>query len=617
VKTGMRRKSYPTIFVLLCLCLVAIVRAQADNQFGLSEPDISEFPLVRLNLQTADPLTESQLAALSLRENGVPISEYDLRFVPVGGDVIFVLDADTTMSFVDDESELTRLEKVQESISRYAARFMNPTGLDRVSVIVPDATNEGAAFLVADATTADVVATAVQAYAPALPETAPIQAMLAAAIEHAAAIRQSGRFQAILLFSEGRRLGQFLTYAPLVEGAQAIDLPVYVAIVGAQASFDEIENAAGLYEPTGGFYVHMPVAAESDPVYLLWQRLGNQAQITYRSLQRESGRYPINVNIGQRIAATELVLTIEPPQVQLQFDDRVIRRAGTAVDTPLTELQPTIQPLPVLLTWPDNMPRDLTAVTLLVNNTPQPLLDSPAADENGILTIEWNVRQADIGAYELQVQIEDELGYTAETTPIIITVAVERPLPPTPTPAPTATPMPTETLVGLSQLPRTDLLLALAGFSLVGIFLFLIRWWRRYRERMAFSEWRAQRRAELQTAIKPDPLPAVEVPMKVALELLDDAPGNVTHIDIEGDNVTLGRDHEIAQIVFSDRSVARLHARIRQRNGRYWLYDEGSASGTFLNHERVGLSPQLLQDKDEIRLGHVSLRVHLQPVGEQ
>ena len=98
-----------------------------------------------------------------------------------------------------------------------------------------------------------------------------------------------------------------------------------------------------------------------------------------------------------------------------------------------------------------------------------------------------------------------------------------------------------------------------------------------------------------------------------SLHLVEDAPGNRTDILIDEDNMAIGRDLEVAQIVFGDSSVSRLHARIRKRNGRYWLYDEGSASGTFLNHDRLGLSPKQLKDGDEIRLGRLLLRFQLRP----
>ncbi|MCA9941218.1 MAG: FHA domain-containing protein, partial [Anaerolineales bacterium] len=53
---------------------------------------------------------------------------------------------------------------------------------------------------------------------------------------------------------------------------------------------------------------------------------------------------------------------------------------------------------------------------------------------------------------------------------------------------------------------------------------------------------------------------------------------------------------------------SRLHARIKQSEGRFWLYDEGSATGTYLNYVRVGLMPQPLQDRDEVHVGQVHLR---------
>jgi pSer/pThr/pTyr-binding forkhead associated (FHA) protein len=105
----------------------------------------------------------------------------------------------------------------------------------------------------------------------------------------------------------------------------------------------------------------------------------------------------------------------------------------------------------------------------------------------------------------------------------------------------------------------------------------------------------------------------VDETLVASLHLVEDAPGNRTDLILDQDNMAIGRDYVVAQIVFGDSSVARLHARIRRRNGRYWLYDEGSASGTFLNHDRLGLSPRQLQDGDEIRLGRVLLRFQLRP----
>lgn len=609
--------------MLLFICLIygfislTPALAQTDLQLRLSEPDVSAFPEVRLNVLSSDgrgaPLAEAELSRLALRENGVPIADAQVQFVPVGVDIIFVLDADVSLNIIDAGRSETRLQTVQAAMERYTNRFMSPSGLDRISLLVPDATNEAGQFLLQDATDADSVRTAVNNYAPDLPETTPINEMLLQAIDHAASIKEDGRYQAVLLLSEARRLNQFLEYETLVEQAQAIELPIFSAILGAQASFDEVDAVAALYQPTRAYYVHVPRPEEADSLFLIWQRQGNQAQIQYRSLQRESGRYPITVNIGTLTAATELVLQIAPPEIELVLPTTAVERQGSSPDTPLVELEPTTLDIPVQLTWPDGLPRDITAVSLLVDGQAQPQLVFPQPDEAGRIVMSWLVQSVDTGAYRLAAELTDVLDYTVRTETVVMTITAVRPAPPTPTPIPTATPSPIEqvqevTTAVADSLSRDDWLLVLIGLGLLGLLLMLIRWWRR---RPPKTEPRP--RPSRETADSDGDLDNEDESLIASLHLLEDAPGNRTDIVLEGDNIAIGRDFEVAQIIFGDRSVARLHARIRKRNGRYWLYDEGSANGTFLNHERLGLSPRQLHDGDDVRLGRLHLRFQLRP----
>ncbi len=614
------------VFVLVSiLWLVTAVSLMAQGiTLALAEPDVSGFPQVRVHMRAVGPanapLSQAELDNLRLRENGVPISEFDVRYVPVGADIIFVLDADTTL-LLPDVDDTARLEMVREAVGRYATRFMSPSGLDRVSVIVPNQANTRGEFLVQAATTPEDVINALATYDPQnLAEAGPINEQVLAAITYAAEAQPNGRYQAILLLSEARRLSQFLAYPVLVADAQAAGVPIFVGILGPEAALEDIGNAAALADPTGGFYVHMPRAVRADTVYLRWQQESNQPQITYRSLLRESGVYSLTVNLGQVVAATELDLTIEPPEAAIVLGKSVIRRAGTAVDTPLLELQPTVQPVPIQITWPDGRPRRLTRVEFRVNNVIQPQLDGPQPDAAGVLTLHWRVHNADVGVYELAIMVEDELGYTAVADPLIVTVAVERPLPPTPTPAPTPTPPPAAQVAALVALPRHTLLTILAGLGLAGLVLVMLRVYKRYRERLMRREAHAERYAALQRIRqkKEAAIPATtDDPLPLTLLWLDETMQVKVRLPIDAENVTLGREAAAGQISLADRSVSPLHARIRQRHGRYWLYDEGSESGTFLNHERLGLSPRPLADADLIQLARVSLRVHLRPLGQE
>jgi len=606
--------------VLLCvICAIcgfiflSPVEAQGDVQLRLSQPDLSNFPEVKLNVLSSDgrgaPIPESDLTRLALRENGVPIADAQIQFVPVGVDIIFVLDADQSLNIIDEGRSETRLQTVQAIMGRYASRFMNPSGLDRISLLVPDAANEAGRFLVQDATSPDSLVSAIQNYAPELAEDAPINAMMLQAVDYAASIKEDGRYQAILLLSEARRLSHFLDFETIVAQAQAIELPLFTAILGAQASFDEVDAAAALYQPTRAFYAHVPRPEEADSLFLIWQRQGNHAQIRYKSLQTESGRYPISVNIGTLTASTEMVLEIAPPQIELALPITAVQRQGNAPDSPLIELEPATLQIPVQLTWPDDLPREITAVSLFVDGQQQPQLTTPQPDEEDTINLDWNIQSVDTGAYRLHAELTDVLGYTAETETVVMTITAVRPDPPTPTPAPTATPSPVERVTAVTAtVSHDDWLLILAGLGLLGLVLMFIRWWRRRPPKTA-----AHSRPARQTADSNEPQDEVDETLVASLHLVEDAPGHRTDIIIDEDNMAIGRDHEVVQIVFGDSSVARLHARIRRRNGRYWLYDEGSASGTFLNHDRLGLSPHQLKDGDEIRLGHVLLRFQLRP----
>lgn len=608
------------VLVLLCWVWLTAVPVWAQGvDLALGEPDTSAFPTVRVNMRAVNAagatLTTAELGNLRLRENGVPISDFDVRYVPVGSDIVFVIDADTTLLMTDGD-EVSRLDEVKEIIGRYATRFMSPSGLDRVSVIVPNRTNTRSEFLVRDATTPEEVINALAAYEPQnLAEAGPVNQQVLDAIAHAADIGGNGRYQAIFLLSEARRLHEFLDYPALTAAAQAANVPAFVGILGPEASLVDIGNASALAAPTGGFHQHTPRPERADAIFLRWQQEGNRPQISYRSLLRQSGVYPLTVNLGTATAVTDLNLTIEPPTAAIALGRSIIRRVGTAEDTPLAELQPTIQPVPVQISWPDGRARRLTDVTFRVNGVLQPQLTTPQPDETGMLLLEWPVQNADVGVYELAVTVTDELGYTAVSEPVIVTVAVERPSPPTPTPAPSPTPPPAAQVASeLAALPQNTLLTVLVGLGLLGLVLVMLRTYKRYRERVLLETARAGRRAAWQQAQADNEDSAATTPLPLTLLWLDETAAVKQEFAIESDTVTVGRAEMAGQITLADRSISPLHARVRWRNGRYWLTDEGSENGVFLNHERLGLSPRPLADGDLIQLGRVSLRAR---IGEQ
>lgn len=59
-----------------------------------------------------------------------------------------------------------------------------------------------------------------------------------------------------------------------------------------------------------------------------------------------------------------------------------------------------------------------------------------------------------------------------------------------------------------------------------------------------------------------------------------------------------------------EKGVSRQHAAIIRKDGSLYLVDRGSANGTFLNGQRlVPNQPRVLRDGDDLRLGHLVLRI--------
>jgi len=79
-------------------------------------------------------------------------------------------------------------------------------------------------------------------------------------------------------------------------------------------------------------------------------------------------------------------------------------------------------------------------------------------------------------------------------------------------------------------------------------------------------------------------------------------------IDVVKDQSVVGRDPS-CEIVVSDGSVSRRHARLERRAGAWWVVDQGSANGTYLNSLRI--AEQALKHGQELRFGALAFRVDL------
>ena len=76
-------------------------------------------------------------------------------------------------------------------------------------------------------------------------------------------------------------------------------------------------------------------------------------------------------------------------------------------------------------------------------------------------------------------------------------------------------------------------------------------------------------------------------------------------IDVK-DQSMVGRDPG-CEIVVTDGSVSRRHARLERRGVTWWVVDQGSANGTYVNSLKV--AEQALKSNQELRFGALAFRV--------
>lgn len=628
-----QRWIYGVLLVILW-GMSTLVQAQGATKVQITKIDASAFPEMKLQLLAAaddgTPLTD--FSTLQLTENGNSIAAFETSQITQGIETVFVIDANTTINQRDTGAALNRREQVRDSIVAFAQQNMNPSQLDRIHLLVPNEASDAPEFLTEEtgAVFANELINKINFYVPTAPKATPLNEMLLAAIDKLAA-SDGQRYRAIVLFTDGGNLDDQLEYETLINQAQTHNITFYGFILGSRADANEIENVDNLTLPTGGMTLHMPTPVESAPLFLALASFSQQTQVNYRSTLSSSGDHTIAVTLNGQTAETATNLTVEPPSVQILLDNSqpIIRVAANA-DTPLEEMEPLNQLVAVQVSWPDNHPRQVAAASLLINGVEQELIESPTLGEDNRLEFTWNISGLDAGTYDLTIVVTDELNLTGQSDPLSFNVEIERPESVTPAEAPEVNPdaaatSENNTAVDEEASESGDFLSENAGligivlgvlaigFAIFLIVLAFILMRRRGSEPAAVSIPAAAPIPAIDNADATQILmPAFAVPKASAtLEPLEYASEHRQPIVLAGGDITIGRDPAHAKIVFNDKSVSRLHARIRLDQGKYVLIDEGSASGTYVNFERVGFTPQRLKDSDDIHIGRVHLRFQL------
>ncbi len=422
----------------------------------------------------------------------------------------------------------------------------------------------------------------------------------------------------------------------LISRANQQGVRVFVWMVASADVFDSpgADQLRGLAEQTGGAFFAFSTDETLPSPEEYFMRLRDVYRVSYISEIVEGGMHELQVNINtgeQQIESEPLILDLDlqPPnpafispsvEITRKLPQEAIQNPWEEVN--ISELTPNEQVLQVLVDFPDGRLRSLVYTRLYI--------DGKLTAENNEPPFEyftWDLSEyTQTNIHILQVEALDSLGLTGTSIEIPVEVKVD---------------LPERNLLAViaRQGPViVALVVLLAGAVLT---LVLIVGGRIGPNTLGGAlAWRRNRRRKTDPVTQPVPVkdeprlgsgaagrrltgwvnrlnwPQRRLSPKPHAYLVrigesEDTPTEAP-IPVTSDELTFGRDKNLAILVVPDGSVEALHARlIRLEDGTFRLADEGSVAGTWINYTPVSSEGAPVEHGDLIHIGRVGFRFKL------
>lgn len=617
MKQTLSRVILTLVVGMSCFVQASPAQAQVGAAATISIIDSSNFPDIRayVAVQRSDKTGVPNLSKtdFQLLENGnvVPVTEV----VPedIGLQIAVVIDS--TRIFASQDASANKLiNLVRDTATNFAIgdktkniRPLMKDGLDTLSVFA----TEG--VVIQSSNIGGEINNALVAYQSKFQDQTQVSALMRQAID-AVKVDPPGRVprKHIVIFSNGLPAANYqdITDTLTKSGVRGSLLvhTVWVSYDGNGGKLTpEAENLQRLSNATGGLFRQLHFANVATATQGLWETIASQRpqyRFTYRSRVTQSGQQSLQVILNfdgtVKSEPTPFSVTVLPPTVTFSLPDvpadrpEIIRKAPSTFSTDTAAFEPRDQKVLVQIKYPDNTKRSIAKVRLLIDGTIVEEKTSPPFD-----AFSWNIsKYGQTSAHTVQVVAIDELGLEAKSDVenILITVALP--------------------FVG-NVAPWIVLitLIGIGGLTFVALIATVVVYLRRPTVITNVVSDAGRRVKEITEPFIPTPGRSFSKTGKAYLEVIEGFDEPKPPIELVGDNLKLGRDETLVQVILNDRSVSRLHARITEESDSVFLiHDEGSTSGTWVNYAQVPLAGQRLSHGDVINLGRIQLRFNLRPL---
>jgi pSer/pThr/pTyr-binding forkhead associated (FHA) protein len=583
------------LFISLILSGVAPVSTSAQESLNVQVTSIrtASFPDIWMYVSVTRPdgerVTDLTAADFNVLEGENEISPSSVREERLGTRQVYLINT-SLASGLRDASGKTRLDYAVDALQEWwqlpdAARL----GLDDLSLYTAESA------LAIHETSAAVLASRLDAYTPQFQlETAPyqrIQQVLRAARDP---LPREGMTTSLIFVTPFVRGPELEDLEAAITEARELNVTVYTLLL---ADPDELENPltvemSRLSEETGGeLFLFDPDEGLGN---LARRIISEQSQyvVRYTSKANTSGEHSLTLlaqSSGSAGNSSPLSFSVDlqPPAITFERVPEDIVRQTEDQTQPLEEVPPTSSSIRISVSFPDNLPRELESTSLWVDGEQVEINTSPP-----FVNFEWDISSYTTdGIWTLTARVEDNLGLTAETEEVPVSITFDLP------PSGLAALQPVLSRIFLTA---ASIFLVVAALAVVVIMIrkSVIR---PDRPDQGTRISRQPAAAGLRTTNQSED----EVPEASLISLDSD----ILTVNLTGIDHVIGKDPSLATILLPDPSVEALHARlIRHADGRYLIKDTGSVAGTWVNYHEIPESGMILHHGDLIHFGRNAFR---------
>jgi hypothetical protein len=600
---------------------------QSSSVVIFSSPEIDQFPAVRFHLDVMDAegnfVSNLQPADIQVIENGTPLTPQSVEMVENGLQLIIAINPSPALSVqANGISEYMRqIQAIREWASVQPAQspddfsLSTPTGLFLIRARDPKKFEQ-----------------ALGEFSPDLAKTQPSLNSLSEALDLATdPLGRPLMKRSILYITTALPPANTASLPDLAKRAQEIGVRINVWLVGPAestgAAADTLDPLQQLAESTGGKYFRVLPGTPLPEIEPAFQALRHTYAIQYQSAIKQSGSHSLSVKVKIHSTDTQSAemhfdLDVQPPNPMFLDPPNQVHRTWTPAtkNVEAANLDPDSIPLSIMIEFPDTHPRALKATRLYADGK---LVGENTAEPFD--RFDWSITSLETpGRSLLRVEAVDALDITGTSVEVPIDVLVDQPVK-------------TSLFDRLSErglIAITAMIVAGAALALILAFTSTqrrARWKRQQADKILAKDpvtqpvlvqpvaprqsrtgfWKKRENDPRAVPFWPRPS-TPNAPAR--LIALDDTEQPVTGgiIFLARQEITFGSDPKRATQVLNSPTVDGLHARLyRTPDDDFFLADQNSIAGTWINYAPVTAIGAHLEHGDIIHIGKVMFRFEL------